>query len=418
MRRVASFLLVAGLVVGTAPRAHAAPTSNDPKTAASDAAAWLVSQVTSGGFIPSSTTPGEADLSATAQAVPALAAAGVGKSTVTAMLGYLGTHVEALVSTGGSDSPGSLANLILAAEAAGLDPTAFGTPATNLVQRLLATQQPGGLFGASVPKFDGAFREGLSLLALSAAGVSNAAGVAWLEAQQCDDGLWTAFRKNTTAACPPVNPANFTGPDTNSTAYAVLGLVAQGDANPADAGVAALLKVRTADHGWGFLASSTQSTDANSTGLVMEAIRTDRGAPDGPGGVALLKLQAGCDADAADRGGIAFQPGSDGTLAPNTLATVQAIPALAGVALPIVNATIADAVPTPCAPPTTTTVTVAAQGSSSTTTTSLASSAGSDPSANELPRTGSSSAPLGLIAFVVAATGLALVGAARRQRER
>src|SRR5262249_46254818 len=140
MRRVASFLLVAGLVVGGAQRAHATATSNDPHAAARDAAAWLAGQVNDKGFVPSSTDPNAPNLSVTVQGVEALAAAGVGKTTVDAILAYLGKHIDDYVIQGGEVSPGAIADLILAARAAGVDPTSFGSPPENLVTRLLSTQ--------------------------------------------------------------------------------------------------------------------------------------------------------------------------------------------------------------------------------------------------------------------------------------
>ena len=118
MRRVATFLLAAGLVLAVAHPASAAPPSSDPTTAARFAAAWLAHQVSSTGFIPQAANPANANLSVSAQAVPALAAAGVGKSQVDALLAYLGHHVNDLVASAGADDPAALANLILAAEAA------------------------------------------------------------------------------------------------------------------------------------------------------------------------------------------------------------------------------------------------------------------------------------------------------------
>ena len=46
--------------------------------------------------------------------------------------------------------------------------------------------------------------------------------------QQCTNGMWQAYRANTTVACPAANPATFTGPDTNSISLAVQGLAAWG----------------------------------------------------------------------------------------------------------------------------------------------------------------------------------------------
>ena len=309
MKRVVTFLLAAGLVFAVAAPATAAPPSSDPKTDARDAAAWIAERVNASGFIPSSTSPTKADLSSSAQAVTALAAAGVGKSKVTALLAYLGSHIDAFVAANGFDDPGAIAYLILAAKAGGADPTSFGPAHADLVTRLVATQQPDGLFGlAANATFTGAFDEGLSLLALHAAGIANPHGVTWLEGQQCADGSFTAFRADTTVACPAVNTTTFVGPDTNSTALALLGLIAQGDTTAAAKAEAALRAVRNAGGGWGFFSVSTQATDGNSTGLVLEALRTVSGVADQQGIRALLALQVGCAGAVADRGGIAFQP--------------------------------------------------------------------------------------------------------------
>src|SRR3954468_2879087 len=228
------------------------------------------------------------------------------------------------------------------------DPTSFGTTNTDLVARLQATQQPSGLFGASDPSFDGAFRQGLALMALTAVGITDAAAGDWLAGQQCADGLWTAFRADTTVPCPAVDPNTFTGPDTNSTALAVLGLQAQGRTGPAFDGAKALADIRNSGGGWGFLARQDQPTDANSTGLVVPALLAAFGTHDEQGTAALLALQAGCDADAADVGGIAFQDLSSGT---DVLATVQATPALAGAMLPLTTAVDVKHDPVACVPP-------------------------------------------------------------------
>ncbi len=417
MRRVAAFLFVAGLVLAVAHPASAAPPGNDPETGARFAAAWLGRQVNDAGFIPQSANPATANLSLSAQAVPALAAAGVGRHQVDALLGYLGRHVDDLVAGSGADDPGALASLILAAEAAGVDPTAFGTPATNLVSRLVATQQANGLFGTAAPTFDGAYREGLALLALHAAGVANAAGVTWLEDQQCDDGSWTAFRADTIQPCPAVDPNTFSGPDTNSTALGALGLHAHGATTEVTNGIAALQAVRNAGGGWGFLARADQGTDANSTGLVVEAIRTVTGAPDARGTAALLALQVGCTAPAADRGGIAFQAGSGGVLAPDGLATAQATAALAGVALPIAPQTIAGDLPVPCpAAPTTTVGALGGPAQPATTMTPAARNVAPAQAAEELPRTGTPTAPFAVGALVALVAGGACVAGARRRR--
>jgi LPXTG-motif cell wall-anchored protein len=416
MRRVATFLLAAVLVLAVAEAAGAAPTSSDPTTAARDGAAWLAARVNAQGFIPSSGDPNTPDYGSSTETVVALAAAGVGGTTIDSLMTYLSAHVDANINHGGVDDPGALANLILAAVATGADPTSFGVPPTNLVNRLLATQQAGGLFGSADATFDGAFRQGLSLLALHAAGVGNASGVAWLEDQQCADGLWMALR-DPKDACLPVDPTTFTGPDTNSTALAVLGLDAQGGVSAAvSKGVGALDAVRNSDGGWGFLASSDQLTDADSTADVLDALRTVNGSVDADGRDALYSLQLGCDAPASDRGAFAFQAGPGGSLDANLLASVQAVTAAAGVALPVVDASVRADVPTACvaSASTTTTTTVAALGS--TTPTGASPTSGTVAPAATLPRTGTSSAPLVAVGGIALLAGAALVIGERRRR--
>ena len=416
MRRTRFLLVAVGLVLLTATPAASAPTSSDPTTAARAAAVWLAHQVNPQGFIPSATDPATANLSGSAQAVIAMAAAGVGRDQVDAVLGYLAMHVDAFVVREGSDDAGALSYLILAAQAGGRDPASFGPSHVNLLDRLQATRQPTGLFGAQAPTFDGAFRQGLALMALHGAGLSDATATTWLLDQQCASGLWTAFRSDTTAPCPAVDPAAFTGPDTNSTALAVLGLHAQGHTTEAANGATALGTVRNPSGGWGLLARADQSTDANSTGLVVTALRAVTGAQDAPGTTALLALQVGCTADPADQGGIAFQPGAGGVLAPDVLATDQATPALADVVLPQAAPTIATDLPVVCAAsPSTSTTTVV---STRTSTEAAPEVLGESTSAGQLPATGSSLLDVAGGALVLIGAGSCTVSAARRRRAR
>jgi hypothetical protein len=222
----------ASVPVSASPGRVSAAAPSQP-TAAQTGAGWLGRQFT-GPFI---ATSGKANASFTTLAVLALAAAGVGRHQARAGIGWLEKNYQAYVSPGGVDDAGALAAVILAAQAMGTDPTAFGrkTP-TNLVTRLEATQRTtgsdAGLFGSSDPTFDGAFRQGLALMALANRGVSNPAGVTWLRNQQCGDGGWESYRSDLTTACPAPDPSTFAGPDTNSTALAVEGLVAAGATFP------------------------------------------------------------------------------------------------------------------------------------------------------------------------------------------
>jgi LPXTG-motif cell wall-anchored protein len=222
-----------------------------------------------------------------------------------------------------------------------------------------------------------------------------------------------SLRTDTSQPCAAADPVTFAGPDTNSSALAALGLFVQGATPFADAAVSALDGIRNAGGGWGFVAGS--ESDANSTGLVMTAFRTINGSVDAKGLAALSALAVGCDGDPADVGGVAYQPDEHGVLVPDALATVQALPALAAASLPLVDVSFgapgASACATATPSTTTTTVPVSTAGSSSTTTTTTPVAA-----AAELPRTGSSSAPLVVIGAMCVLMGGAVLGGARRRR--
>src|SRR5579871_4929393 len=334
---------------GAAPRAPAGLVG-PPSAAAAAAAGWLGRQLTPAGFLPATTPQGGADLSGTAATVLALAATHTGAPQVAAALAYLAAHVNDLVVVDGSDGPGQLALLILAADAGGADPHAFG--GTDLVARLEATRRAAGgnagLFGTQDPTFDGAFRQGLALAALGAVGVSDPAAVLWLQHQQCTTGAWMSYRASVVGACPPVDPVNFTGPDTNSTALAVEGLAAQ-HAAPAHDPIAFLTSAQGNDGGWAFFGGADQASDGDSTGLVIQAIVASGLTPTDPrfakGGNTPLTfigtLSVGCT------GAFAFQGGPGGVLTADRLSTEQLAPALAGVAFPfghsMLSATMAGA---------------------------------------------------------------------------
>jgi hypothetical protein len=391
----------------------ASPASADTAKNADIAASWVALQVNADGFIPLANDPSKPNVSLTMQAVQTFAAAGVGKTQADAVMTYIGAHVEDFVVRSGVDDPGALAYVILDAVATGQDPTTFGTTDVDLVARLGATKQSDGLFGATDPTFDGAFRQGLALMALHAAGQSDADAIAWLEDQQCDDGLWTAFRSDTNVPCPAVDPNTFAGPDTNSTALAVLGLAAQGRASSSAAGAAALASVRNGGGGWGFLASSDQPTDANSTGLVVSALQSVNGTQDAQGVAAILALQLPCTDNPADSGGIAFQDFGGG-LTPDVFATEQAVPALAGVTLPLGPVVISPDLVPACAAPDTTTTT-----STTTTTAPATTEEDGTSTAGELPRTGSSSLLLtGVSLTLIGGGGMLVQLAAERRRKR
>ena len=310
-------------------------------TSALDGADWLAGQLDPAGYVPAGSAP---DLAATANVVLALASAGTDPGAAHRALSYLESHVNEYVHVDGSDGPGQLALLILDVHALGGNPRSFG--GTDLVSRLLATERTSGtdkgLFGAQDPTYDGAYRQGLALAALAGAGVTAQAQVgsaeSWLLGQQCPDGGWTSF---ITSANPCTgNPADFEGPDTNSTALAVQGLSAQGVLGSSAAGKAAtfIRGAQDSDGGWGYepgTARAPGSTDPDSTALVIQAILAlgqspsavifDRGKANPISALLSFQLTSG-----SGKGAFRY-PGST---APNLLATYQAGPATASVKFP------------------------------------------------------------------------------------
>jgi hypothetical protein len=353
--------MVASVALVTAPTL---PAGADTPTAAQRAqrgAQWLANQIrANGGFI---NNFGKADPVNTAYAVIGLRAAGIDKPASDQAIIYLEGRIGPALQSKGHDAPGALATYILAAVADRQDPRHFGGTAAknNLVNRLLATARKSGadrgLFGVQDPTFDGAFRQGLALAALKAARVSAGdarvlAGIAWLTKQQCANGLWQAYRKNTTTKCPAANPSTFTGPDTNSTGLAAQGLAAWGKRPNQATVLTSLRTIQSADGGWPFVAAKNQASDPDSTALIIQALVAERSAP------TLTRWKKGTaspysalgayqlDCTHADFGAFWF-PGSPTSA--NAFATVQSVPAMAGKSFPVAPNTASSTVTlTPC----------------------------------------------------------------------
>lgn len=354
---VAATALAVGLAapsVATASPSPAPASASASAQAAGWGAGWLADQITAnGGYL---TSFGVEDQSDTAYAVVGLYAAHVGRAASAQAINYLKTQLDvALQGSDGNDSPGTLGFYILAAVAAGQDPYHFGGSGAqhDLVARLLATARTSGpdagLFGTADPSFDGAFRQGVALAALHAAGVARsnpavAAGIGWLTGQQCANGLWQSYRSDTSVPCPAADPATFTGPDTNSTGMAVQGLAAYHRHPHRSATLASLHAVQSADGGFPLIAAPGQSSDPDSTALTIQALlaahsplvkwRTGSGDPMS----ALLSYQLGCSDPAADRGAFYFP----GDRSANVIATVQAVPAAARLPLSDVRPGVAS----------------------------------------------------------------------------
>jgi hypothetical protein len=345
---VIASIAMAGWVFALQAAAGAAVLDPPPSNSARLGAGYLAQQIdANGGFVESFGTP---DVTNTAYAVLGLHAAGVGAHEEAKAISYLKTQLGNLKASDGSDDPGALGYVMMAAVASRNDPRHFGGhAATNdLVHRLLATVRKGGsdagLFGSADPTFDGAFRQGVALAALAAAGIPAwyvRPSIAWLERQQCANGLWTSYRGDTNVACVAADPTTFVGPDTNSTAMAVQGLAAYGRYPRALRVVLSLLHVQSSDGGYPFIAASGQASDPDSTALTIQSLLAEQWRPGPQTFNALRSYQLGCSDPAGTRGAYFFPP----TRTPSTLATVQAVPAAAGMTLPLGPSHLSSSVP-------------------------------------------------------------------------
>ncbi len=341
-------VLAAATVISLATPAGATPPTLPQTAVAQTAAGWLGGQLTPQGTI-DDMTPGTPDLSATVQTVLSLGAAGVDLTGARAGLSYLKANSATYIPVKGSDGPGQLANLILAAHALGANPSNFG--GTNLVARLLATEQTSGpnvgRFGTDAQDADfnaGNFDQGLALAALAAAGVkADAASISWLQNQQCANGGWTLPDNVTTPCDPDPIGAAFPNEDTNTTSLAIQGLAAQSALTPpvSTNALAFLTSAQDADGGWPYspnTADNPETSDPDSTALVMQALLALGQSPTSPtfdqGAntplTALLSFQV---TSGADTGAFSF-PGVGTATTGNILATSQVVPALEGLTLP------------------------------------------------------------------------------------
>jgi hypothetical protein len=353
-----SVVVALGLVAIPAAASAAAA----PSKSARVGAGYLARQIdANGGHLGASDAP---DVTDTAYAVLGLHAAGVGKKQSARAIAFLKTQVASL-----DDDPAALGYVVMAAVASRQDPRHFGgrKPVNDLVTRLLATERKSGpdagLFGSADPTFDGAFRQGVALAALRAAGVGwekASLPTVWLVRQQCANGLWTSYRPDVNVPCPAADPNAFVGPDTNSTGMAVQGLAAYRVYPNVRRTIGSLLHAQSSDGGYPFVGAPGQSSDPDSTALVIQALIADHVRPGRAVG-ALASFQLGCSDPAGSRGAYFFPGGSRDV---SLLATVQSVPASALKSLPLAPSSLSAAVPTTkCPRSTNTSLTNAVVGS-------------------------------------------------------
>jgi hypothetical protein len=220
-------------------------------------------------------------------------------------------------------SAGDLSKLILALVPAGEDPRTFG--AADLVARLEGLVGADGKIGGADDTFVSTLMAALALK--SAKRPVPPASLDLIGRTQQANGGWAWDGTAGTAA------------DTNTTAYAVMALVAGGEAASSSAVTKALAYlggIQNDDGGWPYQNPSDYgtATDANSTAVTVQAILA---AGQDPAGAEWTTAEGKTPYDALDTlqnasGAWAWKAD---TPADNLLATVQAAPARAGKTLPL-----------------------------------------------------------------------------------
>jgi hypothetical protein len=275
------------------------------------------------GFSPAST------LSSTADAVLAIVSAGGDPATFeqggNTPLTYLAANAPSAATAG------DLAKLILAAIAVGETPRTFG--GVDSVAKLEAMIGPNGRIGGEKDTFVSHI---WAILALSSARRPiPAAAVIYVKDGQQENGGWAWDGSAATAA------------DTNTTAFAVQALIAAGEATSGEAVTKALTYykgIQNEDGGWPYQSPSDYgtATDANSTAVIIQAIIAAGQDPAGAGwktadgNTPLMALEA----LQKESGAFAWQAAVPDD---NLLATVQALPAVAGKAFPLARMDVGQA---------------------------------------------------------------------------
>ncbi len=310
---------IALLGLAPVPSAHAA----SPPSQAMAAAQWAAAQLTDGSHVEGDFGP---DVGLTADLILALAATGVSPDSAAAAGDWLEGQA-ASYSTGGvpkSVSAGATAKLVLVAKALERDPT--NVAGLDLLSSLQARLQSNGRFTDSIKygnppsDFSTTFTQSLALLALAPAVPDS--GVDFLVQSQCPDGGFPVFYPAAGQACES---------DTDGTGLAVQTLISLGRNEDAAPGVAWLLAHQAAS---GAFSSTGPGAvpNTNSTALAAQALQlAHETAATGQALAWLGSRQLGCSASATNRGALGYlDPIVD---AASLRATVQAVPALAGVSL-------------------------------------------------------------------------------------
>ena len=328
--------VVAAAALGTSSAALAAtPKTSSPPTTdpAKGAAGWLARQLT-GAHADHYLYPGTSFAAdgPTADGILAMDAAKVAQTAAARATAWLQSDASNYAFFNGY-YPGALGKLGLVAEAQGISPTTFG--GIDIPQQIQASENTdttagntflGAYENANDPEYDSssATDQSLAILALVGTGVSadrpDANAITWLETRQCADGGF---------ADDPTTTPGATCDEPDTAGYAAQALFALGAADAtahADAVKAAawLVNNENSDGGWG------SPSDSNDTALAVQGLLADGDTASTAAaakGIAFLKkLQLGPTAASAQRGGVKLH--SADTTA-NLIATTQSDQALA-----------------------------------------------------------------------------------------
>ncbi|MFV2019256.1 LPXTG cell wall anchor domain-containing protein [Micromonospora sp. LOL_023] len=467
---LAALAVVAASAGVTLARPAGSPTLRLAATPAAAQAGshWLSGQLVDGGL------PGfvGSDWGLTIDALFALRATGTELAAVAAITEALAANADgyAAIRTEMGDfvTGGSTAKVLLAAVAAGVDPTDFGghdwrQRTLDLIYGTDHGTRTGWLYDRNLDTTAGSnlFGQSLAVIGLARSGGVPQPVVDFLVKQQCPGGGFRLYPSAAGNAC-SADPATEQSMEVDATAMAVQALLAAADAGasgtaePLAAATSWLLSVQAADgsfNGSGF----TNYPNTNSTGLAGQALAAageHTAAGQAAGFVAAQQLTtANAGAASAHVGAIAYTPDSLATAVTDGIgeseldqwrrATAQAVLGLAQVPLgqigtgdPAPTPTLTptpspSATPTPSATPSPTpepsptpTPTSSPSTPSPTPTSTVTASptptgtpATTPPPGGRLPKTGAPVAAYGLLggATIVAGVGLLLV--TRRRRE-
>lgn len=313
------------VVVSTAATAATTVTTTNPAKAA---AGWLARQLSGPNHDHYSVSFGGSsfpDAGETIDGLLGMDAAHVSQTAAARVTKWLKANAKDYATgsgfTPGTYYPGSLAKLLLAAEAQHANVHRFG--GLDLVRELKKEEQPDGAYLNTGDKDFGStpVAQSLALIALSHTGSLNAwpdaRAIAWLVGQQCGDGGFTSATQS--------KPAK-TCTDVDATAYAAQALLTVHSSAAARA-MHWLAVHRNSDGGYGLDTNGKPSSNANSTALATQARREAGLSVSAPLNW-LRDHQIGCSGKSGRRGAVRLASGY--SYATALRATTQAAQALAG----------------------------------------------------------------------------------------